>query len=173
MNNQIYNFYPNPLYVIGATSNALLSTNFNFFSATISGFSVSVGGNYSIQLSNPSNSGKTLYFYKASFSNSGASVGMAITFMKNGSFSQAGTAVTPINTNFSSTATNSIASVKHGAFTASGGSTIISTLQSTAIYTELVDSIIAMPPNTTLVIEIDNGLLSLQTVSANIFWYEI
>lgn len=173
MNNQIYNFYPNPLYVIGATSNALLSTNSNFFSATISGFSVSVGGNYSIQLSNPSNSGKTLYFYKASFSNSGANVGMTITFIKNGSFSQSGTASTPVNTNFSSSATNSVATIKHGLFTASGGSILISTLQSSAIYTELVDSIIAMPPNTNLVIQINNGLLSAQTVSTNIFWYEI
>lgn len=173
MNNQVYNLYPNPLYVIGATSNALLSTNYDFFSASISNFSISISGNYLIQLSNPSNSGKTLYFYKASFSNSGASVGMSITFIKNGSFSQAGTATTPVNTNFSSTAPSSVATVKSGAFTPSGSTVVLSTLQSTAIYTELVDSIIAMPPNTTLLIQINNGLLSVQTVSANIFWYEI
>ena len=106
------------------------------------------------------------------FSNSGANVGMSISLIRNGSFTAAGTAVTPVNTNFASTAT-SIATAKHGNFTAIGSTVVLSTLQATAIYNELIDSVIAMPPNTTLLVQINNGLLSLQTASSNIFWYEI
>ena len=172
MNNQIYNKSSDPLYVTGIASNNLLSSNSNFYSVTISNFSLSIGGNYLVQLTNPPDSTKTLYLYKMSFSNSGANIGMSISLIKNGSFNQAGTSVTPVNTNFQSTATSS-ATVKHGNFSAIGSTVVLSTLQSSAIYTEFIDSIIGMPPNTTLLVQINNGLLSIQTVSVNIFWYEI
>lgn len=44
MNSQVYNFFPDPLYVIGTNSNAYQSRNGNFFSITSSGLSVAIGG---------------------------------------------------------------------------------------------------------------------------------
>ena len=172
MNNLIYNKSPDPVYVTDVTSNNILSSNGNFYSVSISGFSISISGNYLIQISNPLDSKKTLYLYKISFSNSGANIGMSINFIKNGSFSASGTPATPVNTNFTSSAIG-FATVKHGNYTPIGSTIVLSTLQSTAIYTEFIDSIIAMPPNTTLLIQINNVVLSVQTVSVNLFWYEL
>lgn len=172
MNSQVYNFYPDPLFVIGATSNAYLSARGTFFSVTASGLSVAIGGSYLLQLTNPSGSGKTLYLYKFSMSTSGASTGLTIQFIRNGSFPGAGTTVTPANTNFASTVP-SVATFKHGTGSPSGTTIILTTLQASQIYTENIDSVISMPPNTTLLIQINNSLLSLQTIAINLFWYEV
>lgn len=172
MNSQVYNFYPDPLYVVGSNSNAFLSSRGTFFSVTASGLSVAIGGSYLLQLTNPSGTSKTLYLYKFSLSTSGTGTGINIQFIRNGSFPGAGTSVTPANTNFASTVP-SVATFKHGTGSPSGTTIILTTLQSSQIYTEDINSVITMPPNTTLLIQINNTLLSLQSIAINLFWYEV
>lgn len=172
MNSQVYNFYSDPLYVIGTNSNAFQSINGNFYSITASGLSVSIGGNTLIQLTNPSGTNKTLYLYKFILSTSGASTGLTITFIRNGTFPAPGTTLTPANTNFSSPLT-SVATAKYGSGSPVGTTPILITVQSSQIYTEFIDSVIVMPPNTSLVIQISNTLLSIQTIAFSLFWYEV
>ncbi|MBS5937493.1 hypothetical protein [Clostridium sp.] len=173
MNSQVYNFYPDPLYVIGTNSNSYQSGNGNFYSITASGLSIlGIGTNYLIQLSNPSGTNKTLYLYKFSMSITGTSIGVTMTFIRNGSFAAAGSSVTPVNTNFALTSPSSIAIVKHVSSTPIGSTIVLTTIQTTQIYTENIDSIIAMPPNTTLLIQITSSVALLQTIAINLFWYE-
>lgn len=117
-------------------------------------------------------SSKTLYLYKFILSTSGASTGLTITFIRNSSFAAAETTLTPTNTNFASTL-SSVATAKSGTGTAVVTIPILITVQASEIYTEFIDSVIIMPPNTTLLIQVSNTLLSLQTVAFSLFWYEI
>lgn len=97
MNNQIYNVYRDPLYTIDQESINNLSKYGNMFSVPIASVSILALGNQLAQLSNPSGSNKTIYIYKIIISNTGTNVGLRINIYRNGSFSNAGTAIIPYN----------------------------------------------------------------------------
>lgn len=175
MNSQVYNLYKEPLYVIDSNSVGSLAENGLIYSVAIGSVSVAALSSQYAQLTNPSNSGKTLYIYKIILSNSGTSLGLRTSLYRNGSFSNAGTTVTPYNTNFISTNT-SVATFKYSGTSGTLVNTqlLMTFLQPTANFTENVSFMISMPPGSTLLFQFDNILLSLlQTISINMIWAEI
>jgi len=175
MNNQVYNFSREPLYVIDSNNVGTLAQNGLIYSLAIGSASVAALSSQYAQLTNPSNSGKTIYIYKIILSNSGTSLGLRTNIYRNGSFSNVGTSVTPYNTNFTSTNT-SLATFKYSGTTGTLVNTqlLMTFLQPTSNFTEDVDFMISMPPGSTLLFQFENILISLlQTISINIIWAEI
>lgn len=127
--------------------------------------SITAAQNAILQVSNPSNSGKTMYVSRIAGSSSIA--GTTVNVLKNATV--AGSAVTPVNLNFGST-TVSVMTAQSLAGTVSGSPVAILTLVLSAgsFVLELGGRIVVPPENS---ITVSVGLGSA-TASANINWWE-
>jgi hypothetical protein len=160
--------------VIGEPVAAAAQEGYMFFVTTQS---QGLANNASIflQLTNPANSGRTIHIARIA-GTAFTGISTAISYYRNGTFPQAGTALTPVNGNFG-TAISSVATVKFintAGDPVVGGAIFQYLIQPSAggvIVTDY-DGRIVMPPSTSLVIRLLNLQGANNAVAVNLSYWE-
>ncbi|GLI07642.1 hypothetical protein YDYSG_36720 [Paenibacillus tyrfis] len=149
--------------------------NGTFFAITTQSRSVAANGFLTTQLTNPANSGRTLYIQRVS---GGATVNTTIDILLNATFSAAGTSITPVNSNQGSTNTSLTTSklITQATDPTIGGIIFNSIIQTGGPVVIDFNGEIAIPPTTTnrtFYVRLVNNTNQTNLLSLNISWFEL
>ena len=147
----------------------------NVYTVSTGSLTISANGYLVVQLTNPANSGRTIYINRIS---GGATTNTTFDILKNATFSAAGTPLTPTNTNWSYADTSAITGkyLSQSPDPTTGGTLMMSIIQVGGPVVLDFDGMYIMPSSTTnreFYIRLINNANQVNILSVNINWWEL
>lgn len=184
-NKSVFNNENDPLYVQNVTSvsdatvispqEAAAALDGNFYNISTGSLSVAANGFLTVQLTIPINSNRTIYIARVS---GGAITNTTIDIFFNATFAAAGTALTPVNTNTSSSNTSVVTGkyLTGAADPTTGGTRLASIIQTGGPVLVDYDGRIIIPATTTtrtFYIRLANNTNQVNLLSINVGYWEL